>query len=32
LKLNYPKAVAFISAVILEGARDGQTLAELMSY
>ena len=32
LKLNYPEAVAFISAGILEGARDGQTVAELMSY
>ena len=32
LKLNYPEAVAFISAGILEGARDGQTVAELMSH
>ena len=32
LKLNYPEAVAFISAVIMEGARDGRTVAELMSY
>lgn len=32
LKLNYPEAVAFISAALLEGARDGQTVAELMSY
>jgi len=32
LKLNYPEAVAFITAGILEGARDGQTVAELMSY
>ena len=31
LKLNYPEAVAFISAAILEGARDGRTVAELMS-
>jgi urease subunit gamma len=31
LKLNYPEAVAFITAGILEGARDGQTVAELMS-
>jgi len=31
LRLNYPEAVAFISAAILEGARDGQTVAELMS-
>jgi urease subunit gamma len=32
LKLNYPEAVAFITAGILEGVRDGQTVAELMSY
>jgi urease gamma subunit len=32
LKLNYPEAVAFISAAILEGARDGKTVAELMDY
>lgn len=32
LKLNYPEAVAFITAGILEGARDGQSVAELMSY
>jgi urease subunit gamma len=32
LKLNYPEAVAFISAAIMEGARDGQTVAELMGY
>jgi urease subunit gamma len=32
LKLNYPEAVAFISAAILEGARDGKSVAELMSY
>ncbi|HEY0207502.1 urease subunit gamma [Acerihabitans sp.] len=31
LKLNYPEAVALISAAILEGARDGLTVAELMS-
>ena len=31
LKLNYPEAVAFISAAIMEGARDGQSVAELMS-
>ncbi|TCV91931.1 urease subunit gamma [Biostraticola tofi] len=30
LKLNYPEAVALISAAILEGARDGLTVAELM--
>lgn len=32
LKLNYPEAVAYISAAILEGARDGQTVAQLMDY
>jgi len=32
VKLNYPEAVAFISAAILEGARDGRTVAELMSH
>ena len=32
LKLNYPEAVAFLSAAIMEGARDGRTVAELMSY
>ena len=32
LKLSYPEAVAFISAAIMEGARDGKTVAELMSY
>ncbi|MFL6548491.1 MAG: urease subunit gamma [Povalibacter sp.] len=32
LKLNYPEAVAFISAAIMEGARDGRSVAELMSY
>ena len=32
LKLNYPEAVAFISAAILEGARDGSTVADLMDY
>jgi urease subunit gamma len=32
LKLNYPEAIAFISAAIMEGARDGKTVAELMSY
>jgi len=30
VKLNYPEAVALISAAILEGARDGRTVAELM--
>ena len=32
LKLNYPEAVAYISCAILEGARDGRTVAELMSW
>src|SRR5579871_3286495 len=32
LKLNYPEAIALITAAILEGARDGQTVAQLMSY
>jgi urease subunit gamma len=32
LKLNYPEAVALISAAILEGARDGRTVAELMGF
>jgi urease accessory protein len=31
LKLNYPEAVAFITAAIMEGARDGRSVAELMS-
>ena len=31
LKLNYPEAVALISAAIMEGARDGRTVAQLMS-
>ncbi|MEZ5544551.1 MAG: urease subunit gamma [Lysobacteraceae bacterium] len=30
LKLNYPEVVAFISAAIMEGARDGRSVAELM--
>lgn len=32
LKLNYPEAVALISFEIIEGARDGRTVAELMDY
>ena len=32
LKLNYPESVAFIAAAIMEGARDGRTVAELMSF
>ncbi len=31
LKLNYPEAVAYISGALLEGARDGRTVAELMA-
>lgn len=31
LKLNYPEAVAYMTAAILEGARDGRSVAELMS-
>ena len=30
LKLNYPESVAFITAAIMEGARDGKTVAQLM--
>jgi urease subunit gamma len=32
LRLNYPEAVALISAAIMEGARDGRTVAELMQH
>ena len=32
LKLNYPEAVAYLSAAILEGARDGRPVAELMGW
>lgn len=32
LKLNYPEAVAYISAGILEGAREGRSVAELMEH
>jgi len=32
LKLNHPEAIAYITAAILEGARDGQSVAELMEY
>lgn len=32
LKLNHPEAVAYISAAIMEGARDGRSVAELMDY
>ena len=32
LRLNYPEAVAFITAAILEGARDGRSVSDLMGY
>lgn len=32
LKLNYPEAIALISAELLEGVRDGQSVADLMSF
>lgn len=32
LKLNYPEAMAYISAAILEGARDGRSVADLMTF
>ena len=32
LKLNYPEAIAVLSAEILEAARDGKTVVEIMSY
>ena len=32
LKLNYPEAVAYISAAIMEGARDGRSVADLMGF
>ncbi|WP_411827729.1 urease subunit gamma [Luteolibacter sp. AS25] len=32
LKLNHPESIAYITAEILEGARDGKTVSELMSY
>jgi urease subunit gamma len=32
LKLNHPESVAYLSAALLEGARDGKTVAELMHY
>lgn len=31
LKLNYPEAIAYISGMVLEGARDGKSVAQLMS-
>jgi urease subunit gamma len=32
LRLNHPESVAYLSAALLEGARDGKTVAELMHY
>ena len=32
IKLNYPEAVAYISAAILEGAREGKSVADLMNH
>ncbi|MGL4611975.1 MAG: urease subunit gamma [Trueperaceae bacterium] len=32
LKLNHPEAIAFITAEVLEGIRDGRSVADLMSY
>ncbi|HIF9445683.1 TPA: urease subunit gamma [Photobacterium damselae] len=32
LKLNYPESIALISCAIMEGARDGKTVAELMNF
>ena len=32
IKLNYPESVAYISAAILEGAREGRTVADLMTF
>ncbi len=32
VKLNYPEAIAYISAAILEAARDGRSVADLMNY
>lgn len=32
VKLNYPESVALISAAVMEGARDGRSVAELMSF
>jgi urease subunit gamma len=32
LKLNYPEAIAYITAAVLEGARDGRTVADLMHF
>jgi urease subunit gamma len=32
LKLNYPESIAYITAAVMEGARDGRSVAELMSF
>jgi urease subunit gamma len=32
VKLNYPESIAYISSELMEGARDGRTVAELMQY
>ncbi|HEY8069308.1 MAG TPA: urease subunit gamma [Burkholderiales bacterium] len=32
LKLNYPEAIAFITAAVMEGARDGRSVSDLMGY
>jgi urease subunit gamma len=32
VKLNHPEAIAYISAAIMEGARDGETVADLMEF
>ena len=32
VKLNYPESMAYISAAIMEGARDGRSVADMMSY
>lgn len=32
VKLNYPESIALISAAVMEGAREGRSVAELMSY
>ena len=32
LKLNHPEAIAYLTAALLEGARDGRTVADLMHY
>ena len=32
VKLNYPETIAYISAALMEGARDGRSVSDLMSY